>query len=253
VKQATSHALERLELYEDRALVGDVTLALEGTDGLADLPDTFLLHKSRAQLSEYLDLFRASPAFAPERVLELGIWNGGSTVMWFELFRPRKHVAIDIADRGDDAAFRRFVVERDAEQRLQTYWSTDQADARRLREIISKEFDGPLDLVIDDASHLYEPTKASFEALFPSLAEGAKYVVEDWPWGQLAQYRDPSHAWSRETPLTELLVELVRAVAGAPEIVRRVHAYYAFFVVERGPATVDPRHFSLDELAGRIR
>jgi len=79
------------------------------------------------------------------------------------------------------------------------------------------------------------------------------YVVEDWPWGQLAQYRDRSHPWSRETPLTELLVQLVRAVAGAPEIVRRVHAYYAFFVVERGSADVDPLDFSLDELAGRMR
>jgi len=169
--QLASDAIERLELYEDHAVLGDLTFALEGAHDLAERPDAFLLHKSRAQLDEYVDLFRAFPSFAPEHVLELGIWNGGSTVMWFELFRPRKHVAVDIADRGDDEAFRRFVDDRGAEERLQTYWSTDQADARRMQQIVALSFAQPLDIVIDDASHLYEPTKSSFEALFPLLAE----------------------------------------------------------------------------------
>ena len=38
----------------------------------------------------------------------------------------------------------------------------------------------PLDLVIDDASHLYGPTMASFEVLFPRLRPGGLYVIEDW-------------------------------------------------------------------------
>jgi hypothetical protein len=38
----------------------------------------------------------------------------------------------------------------------------------------------PLDLVIDDASHLYGPSLATFETLFPALREGGLYVLEDW-------------------------------------------------------------------------
>jgi predicted O-methyltransferase YrrM len=248
--------LDRLELHDDRVLLGDVVFALEDlADGVlsAELPGAFSLHKSKALLEDYVDLLRAHDPFSPLNVFELGIWNGGSTVLWFELFEPRRLVAVDIGTRGDDDDFRRFVRERGAEARVRTYWSTDQADRRRLREIVASDFDGALDLVIDDASHLYEPTKASFEALFPALRPGGLYIVEDWPWSQLAQYRDPSHPWSRETPLTQLLLELVRAVAGAPEVVRRVHAYYAFFVVERGPAEVNPESFSLAELAERLR
>jgi hypothetical protein len=46
-----------------------------------------------------------------------------------------------------------------------------------------EQFDGgPLDLVVDDCSHLYEPTRASFNELFPRLRPGGAYVIEDWVW-----------------------------------------------------------------------
>ena len=36
------------------------------------------------------------------------------------------------------------------------------------------------DLIVDDASHLYRPTLASFEVLYPRLRPGGTYVIEDW-------------------------------------------------------------------------
>jgi hypothetical protein len=47
---------------------------------------------------------------------------------------------------------------------------------------VAHEFSAPLDLVIDDASHIYGPTKASFQALFPLLRPGGLYLIEDWAW-----------------------------------------------------------------------
>ena len=51
-----------------------------------------------------------------------------------------------------------------------------------LRQIVEGELADELDLVVDDASHTYEETRASFEFLFPLLSPGGVYVIEDWSW-----------------------------------------------------------------------
>lgn len=249
-------ALDRLEWHGDRVLLDDLVFRLGDVENgeLEAGPDSFDLRKPRPIVEECRDLFAAHPGFQPQRILELGIWDGGSTAFWFELFDPLKHVAVDLFSREDSDYFKRFVASRNAADRIATYWSTDQSDKERLREIVGESFDGPLDLVIDDASHLYVPTKASFEVLFPLLAPGGLYVVEDWPWGHVGTYREPEHPWADETPLTELVLELVRALGSAPAFIRRVHVYFAFVVVERGSAEIsDPTAFSLDELVASLR
>jgi hypothetical protein len=39
---------------------------------------------------------------------------------------------------------------------------------------------GPFGLIVDDASHEGEPTRASFDLLWPLVRPGGYYVVEDW-------------------------------------------------------------------------
>src|SRR5262249_33219395 len=138
--------------------------------------------------------------------------DGGSVAFWHELLRPRKHVALDLRDREDNPYFRRYVESRGLSGRIETYWKTDQADQARLREIVARGFDGPLDLVIDDASHLYGPTRASFEVLFPMLVPGGLYIIEDWAWGHWPGVIGPDHPWAGEEPLTTLVVKLVEVV-----------------------------------------
>ncbi len=76
-------------------------------------------------------------------------------------------------------------------ERLKPFWAVDQQDSARLREIWQTEFRAPLDLVIDDASHLYGPTKTSFETLFPLLRPGGLYIIEDWAWGHWKEFLAP--------------------------------------------------------------
>jgi hypothetical protein len=67
--------------------------------------------------------------------------------------------------------------------RVRPYYGVDQADRDRLATIVAEEFEGdPIDLVIDDASHLLDPTRASFEVLFPRLRTSGLFVIEDWAW-----------------------------------------------------------------------
>jgi hypothetical protein len=172
-----------LEWHPDRLLLHDLVFRLqhyktENWDG----GEHFLFCKIKPLVDQYEDFLRRRGELRTERVFELGIWDGGSVVFWNELFRPRKHVALDLAGRADSPYFRRYVESRGLSDGVRTFWRANQADKARLLEIAASEFDGPLDIVIDDASHLYGPTRASFEALFPLLAPGGLYLIEDWTW-----------------------------------------------------------------------
>ena len=171
--------------------------------------------------------------------MELGTYDGGSTAFWYELFRPQKQVALDIQDQTDAPYFRRYVEARGLGGRIKTYWNTDQADKARLRTIVETEFDGSLDLVIDDASHLYGQTRASFEALFPLFAPGGLYIIEDWAWDHWSEFSSPGHPWAGEEPLTRLIVELIEATGTSTQLISSVVVYQGFVVVERGPQQLD--------------
>ena len=100
------------------------------------------------------------------------------------------------------------------------------------------EFDGPLDLVIDDASHFYGPTLASFETLFPLLTPGGLYIIEDWAWGHWPGFIVPDHPWAG-TPLTQLVVKIIEAAGTSTGLFANVTVYEGFISVERGPLTID--------------
>jgi hypothetical protein len=123
-----------------------------------------------------------------------------------------------------------------------------------------------VDLVIDDASHLYPFTKGSFETLFPRLRPGGLYIIEDWSWdcwpGLAANY-NPSMA-TRPAGLTRAASALPRLVGGIvlaagemadflvesdgilalKPLIANVHVYPDFVVIERGEA--DVATFNLD-------
>jgi hypothetical protein len=57
----------------------------------------------------------------------------------------------------------------------------------RLQHYVSDNWD----LVIDDAAHVYGQTKRSFECLFPTLAPGGLYIIEDWAWEHWKECASP--------------------------------------------------------------
>ena len=69
-----------------------------------------------------------------------------------------------------------------------------------------------LDIIIDDASHLYKKSRASFDILFENhLKSGGMYIIEDWGCGYWPKWpnghRDGVHG------LPKLIKELVDEVA----------------------------------------
>ena len=235
---------ERLIWKSDRMLLGDLVFRLEHfKDDSWDLGDEcFAFIKIKPLIDQFARFWSWRPDFRPRNVFELGIWDGGSVAFWFEYFQPEKHVAIDLgkerlypqAQVEDSAYFKRYVTSRNLEGRIKTYWGVDQGDARTLRDIVAREFSGPLDLVVDDASHLYRLTQASFETLFPLLRPGGLYLIEDWAWGHWKEFQSPDHPWAAETELTRLITELVEATGSSSALIASLSVLQGFAVVERG-------------------
>jgi len=196
--------------------------------------DCFIFFKTKPMVDLYAKFWSLNKDFHPQNILELGMWDGGSVAFWFECFQPQKHVGLDIQRKQDSRYFRQYVTSRGLEERIKTYWTTDQADSKKLREIVENEFSGPFDLVIDDASHMYELTKTSFETLFPLLCPGGLYVIEDWPWAHWKEFQAPDHPWAAETELTRLIFELVEATGSSPALIANLTITGGFAVVERG-------------------
>ena len=239
---------EKVEWLRDRMLMDGLVFRIQhciGDDW--DLGDEcFAFYKVRELVDQYESFFAARKTFRPQNILELGVWDGGSAAFWFECFQPKKQVGIDHLRRGDSKYFRHYIGSRGLSGRLKIYWRTEQADTPRLRRIVKREFDGPLDLVIDDASHLYQPTKSSFECLFPMLRAGGLYIIEDWAWEHWKEMDSPDHPLAQKRGLTDLVCELLQATGTSTTLIQSLTIYQGFTVVERGAADLRAQDFKLD-------
>jgi SAM-dependent methyltransferase len=210
--------------------------------------DHFVFLKDKGMIDLYARFFAARPDFRPRTIFELGIYDGGSTAMWFELLQPDRHLAIDFQGRRDSAYFDRWVASQGLGDRVTTHWRTDQADKAELRRLADRHLEGAIDLVIDDASHLYGPSKASFETLFPLLPPGGIYIIEDWAWDHWPGFDAPDHPWARERRLTDLIIQLTEVAGAGSDLIARIEIYQGFVAIERGPRVLAPRQaFQLED------
>lgn len=115
----------------------------------------------------------------PVKLLEIGIGGdpfpatGGSSLrMWRDFFQNGSIHAIDINDKSPHA-----------EDRVHVYRGS-QNDTLFLKSVAERI--GKIDVIVDDGSHFSSHVITSFQVLFPYLASGGLYIVEDigtsyWP------------------------------------------------------------------------
>jgi len=139
-------------------------------------------------------------------VLEIGIFRGGSAPFLHRLFDAQRVVCVDIQKEPVIPLETYRQRHHDA---ITTRYGIDQADRPAMTQVLEAEFRAPLDLVVDDASHLYEQTKTTFETVFPYLNPGGIYVIEDWSWAhESAAQHDGDFYWDKAA-LTNLIFELI--------------------------------------------
>jgi predicted O-methyltransferase YrrM len=201
--------------------------------------------KSREMIDDLADRIEA---LQPRTIVELGIFTGGSTALLAALAPAAKVVAIELKSRPAPE-LTEYIERTGTADRVRPYYGVDQGDRARLREILAAEFgDQPIDLVVDDASHLFGLTRDSLEVILPAMRPGGQYIIEDWCWAH-ADYSlwDEAmlHFKPAGMPLTMLIVELLMAVGSSTGVVSEIHATGATATVVRGPAVLDREAFAL--------
>ena len=202
-------------------------------------PEELRFFKQQAFVERLMGFFELRPEFQPERILEMGIWEGGSVAFWNQLFRPLRHVAFDLAQRVDSPQFGSWASRHAKPGSVETIWGVDQSDRSVVLDLVRGKLQGAPDLIIDDAAHILECLQPAFETLFPLLRPGGIYLIEDWSWAHRAGAQGDDHLWRPYGDPTTLIFELVEAVATSGDIVASVHLDPDWVAIERGPGRID--------------
>ena len=174
----------------------------------------------------------------PVNLLEIGVGGydnptaGGASLRMWKRFFPRGHIyGVDVYDKS---ALQ--------ESRI-TIFRGSQRDPAFLRATAATI--GRLDIVVDDGSHRSEDVITAFETLFPLLADGGIYAIEDtqtsyWPeYGGQIDPRAEGTTMSRLKLLVDGLnyVEFLDPSYAATEFDRRVtsvHFYHNLAIIYKG-------------------
>ena len=127
-----------------------------------------LLHGYIEHYARHFVAFRHRPI----NVLEIGVGGyddpragGNSLRMWQEYFPKAMIYSMDIYDK------------RPLEEARIKIFRGSQNDPELLEWVVKQI--GRIDIIIDDGSHISEHIVTSFNLLFPHLADGGWYVIED--------------------------------------------------------------------------
>lgn len=235
-------------LNAEKLSVGDTFFSLseDRSEGVKSEPDEFELLKTRSMIEAFI---REAPARV-ENVIDLGIFKGGSVLFLQEMFRPRRLVGLDLYELPPRAGpLESRIARQGLSDAVRLYYEIDQGDHLALERIMKENFpDGRLDLVIDDCSHRYAPTKASLNFLLPRVRPLGLYVIEDWGWahwpgeewqGPDAKYRDET------TPLSKLIMELVITAASRNDIIGKLTITSDSVYITKGWPATDPEGFDI--------
>jgi predicted O-methyltransferase YrrM len=211
--------------------IGDTVLALfvDRDPGSGRLT----LFKEREMMEAYqpiIDEFRGA------NVVEIGIYLGGSTAYFAAALAPRRLLGFELAAERV-ALLDEHLAAEGLTGSVRLHYGVDQSDGEVLVAAVGDHLDGePIDLVIDDASHRYAPTVASFEALFPLVRPGGLYVIEDWrPFhGYLLSFLEIAR--DRPSPASEAMEAAIAAQLTAPDPDGREH-FVRWFVTNAIDAT----------------
>ncbi len=158
------------------SLLAALSAPQRGFPGFSDLADRFDTDRNRHSGNRHCYARVYQRLLAPlrlsaRRLLEIGLRHGLDSVRLWQAYFPFCHVlGIGSADTaaGDDARF--------------SFHACDQSSPADMQALASRIGAGALDVVVDDGSHASYDQQLAFRTLFPLLADGGWYFIEDLDW-----------------------------------------------------------------------
>lgn len=196
-----------------------------------------IVHKWHHYYLPIYDRYLAPWRGRPVRMLEIGVSRGGSMKLWRKFLGPDAVLfGIDI-----DPECARFDGQ-DSQVRIGS-----QADPAFLREVIAEM--GGVDIVLDDGSHVSAHIRASLDTLYPLLAEGGLYLIEDL---HACYWRNYGGGYRRPGSFIETVKTMIddmhhwyhsqgERIAATAGHLGAVHVYDSLIVLEK-MAISPPRH-----------
>jgi len=129
-------------------------------------------HKNKTTLETYHKLFES---FTPKTILEIGVKEGGSLVLWSVLFPGAHIIGVDNDINQISNSCIKHFVDNDI---MVIHADCLQVDI--VNPILSRKFPQGIDLIVDDGSHTLDNIKTNFSQYFHRVTEGGAYVIEDW-------------------------------------------------------------------------
>ncbi len=167
----------------------------------------------------------------PVTILEIGVWGGGSLQMWKDYFGAEcKIIGIDIMEECRNYE----------EERIKIYIGS-QEDREFLRKV--KDENPNIDIIIDDGGHTMNQQIATFEELYPHLAEDGVYLCEDLMTSYWQKY---GGGYKKPGTFIEYSKNFIDALNAryslSPDLkidrltasIRSVHYYDSMIVLEKG-------------------
>lgn len=114
----------------------------------------------------YEDLFKDIRATA-EKILEIGIYGGGSMVLWQEYFEKAHIYGIDLSY---------YVPELQGQERMTQIIGDAYSD-----QVAAMFADNAFDIVIDDGPHTVESFIVFIKNYLPKVKKGGYFIIEDIP------------------------------------------------------------------------
>lgn len=184
------------------------------------------------QFVSYLDRRKARGEIGPLRILEIGVWRGGSLQLWRDYFGESARIfGIEINPKyprvDSGIAHVRF---------------GSQADPDFLKQVVDEM--GGIDIVIDDGSHRASDVLASLSALFSYVSSPGLYIIEDLHTSYWNEWQGGYRRKGTTIEVAKELIDLLHApyhtqipspheLGLARNEVRSLHFYDSLLVIEK--------------------
>lgn len=167
----------------------------------------------------------------PVTILEIGVWGGGSLQMWKDYFGTECNIiGIDIMEECKNYE----------EERIKIYIGS-QEDREFLRKV--KDENPGIDIIIDDGGHTMNQQIATFEELYPHLAEDGVYLCEDLMTSYWQKYGGGYKKPGTFIEYSKNFIDALNAryslstdlkIDSLTSSIRSVHYYDSMIVLEKG-------------------